>query len=232
MISVLLLTRLGINLLGSSILFIINVLIYKRTPGASKTYYFWAFATTFLFLGALYSLVASFFFDVDNIEHEGASGLLAVVYLSLYLVGYYHLALGALVLPADLKITNYNIEKIIHTRKYVFIGILIWSSFVSLLLALIDSKIPIRIFYQPFIVICWLCTFYAVIPLYNTLKNYAPYWKFLLLGTLCGFVGSTLKILGYLFFEPLFYIEAILYVGLAMFVILGFYKLGKDLEAL
>ncbi len=232
MASILLAFRLIISFIVSLILFNINRMIYKKTTGASKAYYFWAMATAFLFIGATYSAVGSIFVDVDNIEQKGPSGILSVIYLSIYLLGYYHIALGALVLPIDLNISKIDLEKLLRGRKYVFLGIIIWSSMVASILLIFNSKIPVRIFYQPFLVLSWFVTIYGISQLYKTFKSGAKHWEYLFLGCIFGFIGSIIKIIAYFFIDILFIIEPLFYGLLGIYMIIGFYKLAKSVEAI
>ncbi len=100
-----------IVVLVSFLSFLLSILIYKKTEGGSKAYLFWAYGATFTLFGAIMGFLASFFMDPNKTKLEGYEGVVAIVQLSLYLFGYFYISLGAMTLPADVKITNLDIKK-------------------------------------------------------------------------------------------------------------------------
>lgn len=215
----------------SLIMVVLNRFIYKKTIGGSKAYYFWMVAAIFTFLGATIAFIASFFIDPNKTELDGAEGFVAVIQLTFYLWGYYYIALGALTLPAQMKITSVNVERLFQFKHYVFFGIFIWSSVVSGLLVIIDQKIPVRMFYVPFFAISWLVGFFAMYPFYTTVKNYARYWIYMQLAFMFGFLANVFEIIAFFMLDSLIVFKPIFFSLMGIFLVLGFYKLGKDVRA-
>lgn len=213
------------------ITFVFNKLIYKKTTGGSKAYYFWALASAFIVLGASVGFVSSFVMDPNKTEVGGIDGLIAVIQLSLYLVGYVYIALGAVFLPGDLKITNVNLEKIQGLKKFVFLGIVIWGSLITLLLAITGDELPVRMFYVPFFAFAWVYGMYNIYPFYNAVKSFAGYWRYMLLGFIFGLLSNISEIIAYLILDQLIILKPMFYAFMGVFLVLGFFKLGRDLKA-
>ncbi len=169
--------------------------------------------------------------DPHKIRLEGIDGFLAVIHLSFTLMGYYYIALGTLVLPAELKITDVNLDKFREYRKYVFLAIIIWSLFVSSLLVFIDGKIPVRMFYITWYCFAWLFSFRALYPFYRVVRGYANYWLYILLGILSGFLANFGEIIAFIVSDSLVFLSPLFYGFMSLFLILGFFNLGKDVGA-
>ncbi len=211
-------------------LFLFCLLIYKRTPGASKAYFYWAITATIVFISVIFRSTMSIFVDIDKTELEGFAALIRVIQYTLNSVAYYYMALGAIVLTSNLKIKDWNTEKILKHQKFVFLGIALWSLFIILLSMISDSKLPIVQFYRPFFAIAWSFVFIAIIPLYNTVKEYAKYWSFFIIGSFFGIISHITDIIVY-FLNDFLYLTITFIIPSIIFIVLGFYKLGKDLEA-
>ena len=192
-----------ISVFMTAFLAIFSMLIYERTTGASKAYYFWALSAAFLLMGSLISFASSFFMDPNAKEVQGTEGFVAVIFLSFYLIGYFYLALGATFLPGELRIIHVNLEKIYNLRKFVFVAILVMSSFVTSLLHIIGDKIPVGMFYYPIYTIIWLYCFFIILPLHKAVRDYVSYWIYFLLASVCGFLGNLSEILAYFVLDEL-----------------------------
>ncbi len=221
------------KLIGVVITFFVvffNMLIFMRTKGASKAYYFFAMGALFIFIGHFIALVGSMIGNPNEIDLGGSEAVISIIHLSVALLGYSYIALGAIYLPADLDITKFDLKKILNFRKLLIVGATIWSCFIILLLALLD-EIAVRMFYIPFFAVAWFVAFYAILPMYNTVKEYAKYWIYLLVGCLFGFLANIIAIVSYIVLGEIIILETIIYALMGLSVFVGFYKLGKDVEA-
>ncbi len=208
-----------------------SLVIYKSTKGGSKAYYFWALSGILLLMGSLISFGSSFFMDPNAKNLEGIEGIIAVFLLSFYLAGYYYLSLGATYLPAQLNVINIDLDKLYKLRKLIFLGIICFGIFVIFLLLILDSKLPVRMFYVPFYVFIWLYCFFILLPFYKIVKDHAGYWIFILFAAICGFLGNLSEMMSYFILDDLIIFLPIFYAFMGFFAVYGFYHLGKDLDA-
>lgn len=215
----------------SLIILLLCFKIYTNTKGGSRTYYFWALGTALTFIGALISFFASFFLSIHDMHVGGIEAYVVVLHLSFTLMGYYYIAAGALNLPAELKITKTNLDRFLAAKKYVLLGILLWSFAVSVVIYVSDSDVPVRLFYISWYAVAWMYTFFALYPFYTVVNRYARYWMYLMLGILFGFFANIGEILAYLISDSLLFLSPLLYLLMAVFLIIGFSKLGKDIGA-
>lgn len=220
-----------ISVMITLLLAVFSFLIYKKTKGGSKAYLFWAKSGILLLAGALISFFSSFSMDPNAKLLKGIEGTTAVVLLTFYLFGYFYLALGATFLPGQLNIIHINLEKVSKAKNIIFFAIMVLSSLVLILLAIIDEKIPVRMFYVPVYTIVWLYCFFILFLFYNVVKRYARYWICFLLASACGFFGNLAEILAFFINDDIIILLPISYAFMGIFALLGFYKLGKDLQA-
>ncbi len=90
---------------------------------------------------------------------------------------------------------------------------------------------PIRMFYVPFFSIAWFIGVLNLIPFYKEVRIFAGYWLYFVLGFSFGFLANLSEIVAFLVLDSLLILKPIFFALMGIFLILGFYKLGKDLEA-
>ncbi len=214
------------------IIAILAMRIYKKTKGGSKAYYYWALGSALSCVGASITFVLSLFFDINQMNIQGEDALASTISLSLYLVAYWYLALGAIFITGQLELKKYNLEKALKLTRYIFLGIIIWSLSIISLIIVIDRALPVRMFYVPFLGLVWFLIIYNIIPVFNMMKGAAKEsWFFISVGAFFGFLSNVGEILANVVLEELLFLKPLCYAFMGLFVSLGFFKLGRDLEA-
>ncbi len=212
-------------------IFIINVLIYKRTEGGSRAYKCWAIATFFILLDSLVSLTSSIVISSNPLKDSNINELFQLISLSFSAIGYFYIPVGMLNLSSDLGIHNINQKKILKIERiYQIIIICIFIFFFAIIFEFYSAKI-IRSFFNLLLSLVWVLSFYIFYPFYKKAKEIELPWKYLLAGVIFAIIQSISANINDIGIEIFEYIRLPFVALLGFSLLLGFYKLGKDLKA-
>lgn len=213
--------------------FMLSIMIYKNTKGASLAYKKWAESMFVLLVAASIYITGIIAFGCSESGTTDKNELYVLIAGTLDVLAYFYIPVGVMYLSKDMGFGSVN-EELIKKIQILFYCIIFSLSiiFIAILPFFKIRRLMGAIFNLLFTIV-WISAIYYYNNVYKYLKTTNNCWLFLYLALIFSFASSTSAVIYFATYVELFSLLTTLFgVGMALGYITGFFKLAKMVEAI